>query len=151
MMKRLFLCALIAGLSFICAIVEGADWIFLGGRDTGTIYYDRSSIAQLSKNVIRVSVKCAYSYEGAKAVREIFPNVNKSETISYTLYVYDIDCSADSFSLIKAATYNSAESVIEGTELDLSETGQSTLEHITPHSRMEQLAGAACRWKLYDR
>ena len=77
--------------------------------------------------------------------------MNISETISYTLYVYDINCSADSFKLIKATTYNSAEKAIKGTELEFTETEQLTPEHTTPNSMMEKLSNASCRWGLYDR
>ena len=93
-------------------MAEVADWILIGESNIGTVYYDRASIKQLSGNVIRVSVKYSYSSEGIKEFREAFPEANMHETISHTLYVYDINCSADSFRLINAATYNSAESVI---------------------------------------
>jgi len=151
MMKRLFLYFLIACIFFIYAVAEGADWILLGKSNIGTAYYDRASITQLSGNAIRVSVKYVYSSEGVKEFREAFPKVNMYETISYTLYVYDINCSADSFRLIKATTYNSAESAISGTELEFNETEQSTSEHITPNSMMERLSEVSCRWGLYDR
>jgi hypothetical protein len=144
-MKRLFLCFLIVCIFFNYALTEGADWILLGKSNIGTAYYDKASIRQLSGNVIRVSVKYIYSSEGVKEFREAFPNVNMHETISYTLYVYEINCSADSFRLIKATTYNSAESVIRGTELEFNETEQSTSEHITPNSMMERLSKESCR------
>ena len=150
-MKRLFLCFLIVHIFFIYAVAEGADWILLGESHIGTAYYDRASIKQLSGSVIRVPVKYTYSSEGEKEFREAFPKVNMSETISYTLYVYDINCSGDSFRLIKATTYNSAESVIGGTELEFKETGQPSPELITPNSMMGKLSEAACRWVLYDR
>ncbi len=144
-MKRLFLCFLIVCIFFNYALTEGADWILLGKSNIGTAYYDKASIKQLSGNVIRVSVKYIYSSEGVKEFREAFPNVNMHETISYTLYVYEVNCSADSFRLIKATTYNSAESVIRGTELEFNETEQSTSEHITPDSMMERLSKESCR------
>jgi hypothetical protein len=150
-MKGLLSVSLIVCILFICVTAEGDDWIPLGESNIGTAFYDRASIQQLSGNVIRVSVKYTYSSEGVKEFREAFPKVNMHETISYTLYVYDINCSGDSFRLIKAATYNSAESVIGGTELEFNETEQSTPEHITPNSMMERLYEASCRWVLYDR
>jgi hypothetical protein len=150
-MKKLFLCFLILSIFFNYALAEVADWIPLGESSIGAAFYDRASIRQLSGNVIRVTVKYTYSSEGVKKFIDAFPKVNMHETISYTLYVYDINCSGDSFRLIKAATYNSAESVIGGTELEFNETEQSTPEHITPNSMMERLYEASCRWVLYDR
>jgi len=147
-MKKLLLYFSIVCMLFTYGMAEGADWILLGESNIGTAYYDRASIKQLSGNVIRVSVKYSYSSEGVKEFREAFPEVNKRETISYSLYIYDINCSADSFRLIKATTYNSAESIIGGTELEFTETEQSTPEHITPNSMMQQLSEVSCRWGL---
>ena len=150
-MKSLFLVLLIFGIILIATMAEGTDWILLGESNIGTSYYDRASIERLSGDIVRVSVKYAYSSEGAEQFREAFPKVNRSEMVGYTLYVYDINCSTGSFRLTKAITYNSAEGVIRGTELQFSEAGQSTPEHITPNSMMEQLSKVSCRWVLYDR
>jgi hypothetical protein len=144
-MKKLFLSFLIVFIFLNYVNAEGADWILLGKSYIGTAYYDRASIKQLSKNIIRVSVKYTYSSEGVKEFRAAFPEVNMYETISYSLYVYEINCSADSFRLIKAATYNSEESVIKGTELEFKEKEQSSTEHITPNSMMERLSEESCR------
>jgi hypothetical protein len=144
-MRSLFLFFLIVGIILIDTMANGADWILLRESDTGTSYYDRASIEQLSGDVVRVSVKYAYSSEGAEKFRDAFPKVNRSEMVAYTLYIYDINCSKGSFMLTKAITYNSAESVIMGTELQFSEAEQSTPEHITPNSMMEQLSKVSCR------
>jgi hypothetical protein len=144
-MKSLFLFSLIAGIILIDTMAEGADWILLRESNIGTSYYDRASIEQLSRDVVRVSVKYAYSSEGAEKFRDAFPKVNRSETVAHTLYIYDINCSKGSFTLTKAMTYNSAESVIMGTELQFSEAEQSIPEHITPNSMMEQLSEVCCR------
>jgi len=144
-MKSLFIFFLIVGIILIETMADGADWIVLGESNIGTSYYDRASINQLSGDVVRVLVKYAYSSEGAEKFREAFPKANRSEMVGYTLYIYDINCSKGSFRLIKAITYNSAESVIRGTELQFSESEQLTPEHITPNSRMEQLSKVSCR------
>jgi len=144
-MKSIFLFILIVGIIFIDTMADGADWILLGESNIGTSYYDRESIKRFSADVVSVSVKYAYSSEGAEKFREAFPTVNRSEIVGYTLYIYDINCSRGSFKLTKAITYNSAESVISGTELQFSEAEQSTPEHITPNSMMEQLSKVSCR------
>jgi hypothetical protein len=148
-MRRFLSYILIIGTFFIYTVAEGADWILLGKSNIGTAYYDQASIQKLSESIIRVSVKYAYSSEGIKEFLEAFPKVNKSETISYTLYSYDINCSSDSFRLTKAVTYNSADEVIRGTEFN--ETEQLTPEHITPNSMIERLSEESCRWELNDR
>jgi hypothetical protein len=111
----------------IYTMAEGADWILLGESNIGTSYYDRASIERLSGDIVRVSVKYAYSSEGAEKFREAFQKVNRSEMVGYTLYVYDINCSAGSFRLTKAITYNSRK-CNKGTELQLTEAEQSTPE-----------------------
>ena len=144
-MKSLFLILLIVGIILIGTIADGADWILLKESNIGTSYYDRASIKQLSGDVVRVSVKYAYSSEGAEKFKEAFPKVNRSEMVGYTLYIYDINCPKGSFRLTKAITYNSAERVISGTELQFSESEQTTPEHITPNSMMEKLSKVSCR------
>jgi hypothetical protein len=144
-MKSLFLFILILGIILIDTMAEGVDWILLKESNIGNSYYDRESIKKLSGDVVRVSVKYAYSSEGAEKFREAFPKVNRSEMVSYTLYIYDINCSKGYFRLSKAITYNSSESEISGTELQFSESEQTTPEHITPNSIMEQLSKVSCR------
>jgi hypothetical protein len=144
-MKSLFLFFLIVGIILIGTIADGADWILLKESNIGTSYYDRASIKQLSGDVVSVSVKYAYSSEGVEKFKEAFPKVNRSEMVGYTLYIYDINCSKGSFMLTKAITYNSADSVISETELQFSESEQTTPEHITPNSMMEKLSKVSCR------
>ena len=144
-MKSLFLILLIVGIILIGTIADGADWILLKEINIGTSYYDRASIKQLSGDVVRVSVKYAYSSEGAEKFRDEFPIANRSEIVGYNLYINDINCSKGSFMLTKAITYNSADSVISETELQFSESEQTTPEHITPNSMMEKLSKVSCR------
>jgi len=150
-MNKVFLPFLFIVLFSLCSTVEGSDWISLGKDTLGTTYYDNDSIKQLSRGIVRVSVKIAYSSEGVSEFREAFPHVKPVETISYTLYVYEVNCAKGLHRLIKAATYNSSESVIKGTELDYIETGQASRELITPNSMMAFLAEASCKYQLYDR
>jgi hypothetical protein len=147
-MKGTGLCAAVAAILFVCAVAEGADWISFGESNIGTAYYDRADISHLSGDVLRVSVKYSYSAEGVNEFRKVFAGVRESQTVSYSLYAYDLDCSAGSFRLIRAATYNAAHVAIKGTELDLERSRQTAYEHVTPNSMMERLFNAACGWKL---
>jgi len=147
-MNKILLSLLIVVLLMNCAIAEGTDWTLLGKSNTGTVYYDKYGIKQLSGNVIRVMVKTAYSSEGVKEFMEAFPQVDRAETVSYTLYTYEVKCFEDSFRSIKATTYNSSEGVIKGTDLDYIETGQAEWEHITPNSMMALLSETSCKYLL---
>lgn len=146
-MKGTRLCAAVVGVLLICAMAEGVDWISFGRSDLGTTYFDRAGIEKLSGGVIRISVKYAYSPEGIKEFRKAFTGVDESQAVSYTLYVYDLDCSAESFRLISAATYSVDDVAIKGTALDLEKARQSAPEHVTPNSMMERLFDAACKWQ----
>jgi len=150
--KGLFLlCMIILTAFFSCPSAEGAAWILFGKNNRGTAYYDMAGIEQLSTNVIRVSVKYAYSPEGVKEFKEAFPYLQGSETVSYSVYRYEINCSAGSFMQLEAATYDPSDSALKGTELSLKGAEEPIWEHITPHSLMEQLSVAACKWRLYNR
>jgi hypothetical protein len=150
-MNKIRLPFLVVVLSINCAIAEAADWTLLGKNNLGAAYYDKYSIEKLSGDVMRVWVKNVYSSEGVKAFREAFPQIDSFETISYTLYIYELKCSTGSFRSIKATTYNSLESAIKGTDLDYIKTGQATWEHITPNSMMALLSEASCKYPFYDR
>lgn len=150
-MNKISLSVLLIVLIIICAKAEADDWTLLGKNNLGTVYYEKYSIKQLPGNILTVSVKIVYSAEGVNEFRVAFPEVDKSETISYTLYTYDLKCSAGSFRSIKAATYNSSVRAIKGTELDYIETGQAQWEHITPNSMMALLSEASCKYQLYER
>ncbi len=150
-MNKILLSLLAGALLVVCGRAEGADWTFLGKNNLGSVYYDKYGVEQLSENVVRVSVKIDYSLEGIKEVRDSFPYIDASETISYTLYTYEVKCYADSFRIIHAATYNSSGKAIKGTDLDYVRTGQALWEHITPGSTMSRLSEESCKYLLYDR
>ncbi len=141
------MCAAIVCIS-IASAAEGADWIFFAKSNMGTAYYDRAGIKKLSGGVIRISVKYAYSPEGIKEFGEDFRGVSGSESVSYSVYVYGLDCSTNTFKPITADSYDSAGAALKGTGLDFEKTGQSAPEHITPNSMMEQLFNSACGWKF---
>src|SRR5512135_3315569 len=113
----------------ICGSAEGANWNYLGRSNLGIVYFDKYGIKQLPENAVRVLVKIDYSAEGVKDVREAFPFIDGSETISYTLYTYEVKCYASSFRIIKAATYNSSGNAIKGTDLDYLKTGEASWVH----------------------
>jgi len=150
-MNKIVLPLLLFVLFVICSRAEGTDWTFLGKSNMGTVYYDKFGIKQLSGNVIRVLVKTDYSSEGVREFREAFPEVDRAESVSYTLYTYEVKCFEDSFRSIEATTYNSSDTAIKGTDLDYVKTGQTVWEHITPGSMMALLSEKSCRYLLYDR
>ena len=149
-MNKIFLPVVLVVLFIVGTGAEAADWTLLGKNNLGTVYFDKYSIEQLSGYVMRVLVKNVYSSEGVKEFREAFPQIDSSETISYTLYTYEVRCSTGSFRSIKATTYNSSESAIKGTDLDYIKTGQATWEHITPNSIMALLSYESCKDLLYN-
>jgi hypothetical protein len=150
-MNKISLPLFLGALLIICAGAEGADWNLLGKSNLGTVSYDKYGIKQLSENVVSVSVKIDYSSEGVKEVREAFPFIDDSQSISYTLYTYEVKCYANSFRIIKAATYNSSGNTIKGTDLDYVKTGQALWTHTTPGSMLALLSEESCKYLLYDR
>ncbi len=147
----IFLTLLLGVLIVIFGSAEGANWNFLGRSNLGTVSYDKYGIKQLPGNVVRVLVKIDYSSQGVKDVREAFPFIDRSETISYTLYTYEVKCYTNSFRIINASTYNSSGKAIKGTDLDYLKTGQASWVHITPGSSVALLSEESCKYLLYDR
>ena len=149
-MKKVILLFLMSVVCFWGVSADGSDWIFLGKNSLGTTYYDKDSVKQLAGNIVRVSVKIVYSSEGVREARESFSQVDPAEPISYTLYVYEVNCSQGSCRLLKASTHNSSDTLINGTELDYLATGLASWEIITPNSRMALLSEESCKYQLYD-
>jgi hypothetical protein len=147
-MKAACLCVPIVVILLVCAVAEGADWIPFAESNIGTAYYDRAGVKKIVEDVFRISVKYVYSADGISEFRKAFAGVGGTQRVSYSLYVYEVDCYMESFKLMTAATYDEAGVVIKGTELDLEKTGQSAFEHVTPNSMMERLLSASCRWQL---
>lgn len=133
-------------LSFGHSLAYGADWTALRSTGIGNAYYDRENIEKVAEKTIKVSVKYVYSPEGIEQFRQAFPDIDPKESVSYTIYHYQMNCSSSSFKMLKAVTYNSKGFAIEGTEL---EQRESTPEHVTPNSMMEQLLYAACNRAHY--
>ena len=146
-MKRVLLCVPVVCI-FIASAAEGADWIFFAKSNMGTAYYDRAGIKKLSGDAVRVSVKYAYSPEGIREFVEAFRGLSGSGAVSYSVYVYDLDCSTNTFRPVTAESYDSAGVALKGTGLDFEKTGRPAPEHITPNSMMEQLFNSACGWKF---
>jgi hypothetical protein len=151
-MNKMFLSFfLAASLCVAYAQAEATDWDYLGKNNLGTVYYDKYGTRQLAGNVASVPVKIAYSPDGVKEAREAFPFIAGSETVSYTIYTYELKCSAGSFRITRAATYNSSGEAIKGTGLDYVKTGEASWDHVTPNSLVSRLSERSCRYLLYGR
>jgi hypothetical protein len=152
-MNKIFLSFFLAAFVLFgtCSHAHATDWDFLGRNNLGTVYYDKYGIRQLPGNIIRVRVKIAYSSEGVNEVRESFPFIAASETVSYTLYTYEVKCHDSSFRIMRATTYNSSWEAIKRTDLDYAETGELSWDHVTPDSIVSVLSEKSCRYLLYNR
>jgi hypothetical protein len=141
-MNKMFLPFFLAALVLCVAYAqaEATDWDFLGKNNLGTVYYDKYGIRQLAGNVASV-----------KEARGAFPFIAGSETISYTIYTYELKCYAGSFRITRATTYNFSGEAIKGTALDYVKTGEASWDHITPNSLVSRLSERSCRYLLYGR
>ncbi len=126
----------------LAGTAHASDWIKLRETNTGTAYYDRDSVAKSGRRVT-IEVKFVYTPDGVKEFREAFTEIPSTEKISYTLYVYEIDCTKEAFRILSAATYNTSELAIRGTKLERTDTGPE-MEHITPKSILESLFYFTC-------
>ena len=73
-----------------------ADWIQYASPSDGKTYYDKSSIKEIDKNIIRVSIKIIYSENGKIETFSVLKSIDKapekSDILSYQLREEEINC-----------------------------------------------------------
>lgn len=73
-----------------------ADWKFFYSSGNGDMYYDKSSIKKINKNVVRVSTKKIYNEKGKLEQFSLLKEKGKSPgnpyILSHELISFDVDC-----------------------------------------------------------
>ena len=147
--KRRFFSKLYLGLlTFLlilpCSMdVNGADWMRYGKGASGKeFFYDIQSINYLPHNSVQVSVKMIPGDEESR-LREItewrkgyaaFP-----DNLSYSTFLYEINCKDRTFKVLQGATYNTNNEIIIATTIE-----HPLVEYISPESMMEGLYNRVC-------
>jgi hypothetical protein len=93
------------GIVFLsCLEVWGADWMFYGGTDQYSCFYDVKSICHSSENIAEVSEKQNYTNKGVNfMVKELG---KKYEHLSHSITVWQINCADKKFRFLSLTHYS---------------------------------------------
>jgi hypothetical protein len=94
------------------------DWILYNTSKEGKMYYDKSSIEEISQNIIRVWTKTILNEKGKTEAFSFLKNMDMKpcnrDTISYELTLEQYDCVNDKYKNISTTIYDKKSNVLLG-------------------------------------
>lgn len=102
---------------FFSMEAQAVDWVLYAGKTDEALYYsyDPQSIMRVSKDIVRVLNKESYSEKGAQeAIKKLGPEYNGPEykEFSYTISLWEYNCSEKKKNLLSFTLYNRGGGVI---------------------------------------
>lgn len=136
---RMFLAAVVL---LICSNALAEEWILLDeDQKVSNFYYDKTSTAKKSDGMVTVWARAIYSEQGKADALELMGKPKAYEDLSYTLFMYTINCPGSASRLERVVHYDSKGEKIR--EFNLS--GKTEWEEISPDTRMSLLQEAVCK------
>jgi hypothetical protein len=122
-----------------------AEWVLCASPSSGArLYYDKSSIKKMDKDIIRVSNKFVYNSKSEKknafsTLKEINKAPKNPDIMSYDLSVNEIDCANKKHRLISVIFYD-----IKGKAIYSSSEFSKEWNKIISESFMDKLENTVC-------
>ncbi len=138
--------------SIICLIILflfanhawAADWIYLMESTHGTMYYDKTSIKKINKNIIRVWVKRIYNEDGKTEIFSLVKSIGQAldnpDILSHDVSMYELDCVNEKSRFNDSNIYDKKGSVLYSRSNYIGEWN-----NIIPDSVVETLKIAVCK------
>lgn len=143
---KILSCIIFLGLLFLFINQAlAAEWVLCASSSSGArLYYDKSSIKKINKNVIRVSNKFEYkSKTDKKMAFASLKQINKApknyDMMSHDLSVNEIDCANNKHRLVSAVFYD-----VKGKTIYALSKPDKKWSGIVPDSFMAELQTALC-------
>ncbi len=141
------LCGFIVAIIFFTGfpnVAGGSDWVYYGTGSPGDKYfYDKASIRNVSKNVIRVWTKVVYSDEGRTRKISDYKKDGYSTTgferLSETQNLWLINCVDEIFTITEGRHHAS-----DGRVLDMYKADKTVWGYAAPDSAVESLMKMVC-------
>jgi hypothetical protein len=119
--------------------VWGEDWKFIRNNKNGdSYYYDASSIARPSKNIVRGSVKMVYSEQSINSEVEKLGSSYKD--LSHRIILWEMNCSEKKVAFHQTDFYSKKGRTMQSIKLD-----EITWMSIVPDTMGEDLYKALCK------
>ncbi|MGZ3513611.1 MAG: surface-adhesin E family protein [Thermodesulfobacteriota bacterium] len=123
--------------------VWGQDWMYYGGTDKSSCFYDAKSISRPSENIVEVSEKEEYTNKGVNFVVEGLGN--KYENLSHLITLWQINCADKKFRFLSVTYYSKEKTVISSWRVLYSSQIAEEWSPFITHSVGERLYKAVCR------
>ena len=122
---------------------RGENWVFYATTSGGSFFYDRDSIHNVSKDVIKVWTKLVYNDEGrAESLGELKKNKVSTagfELLSESTTLWFLNCVDEQLKITQLLYYAK-----DGRVLRRVQTDEMDWTYIIPDSPMEQLMKTVC-------
>jgi len=119
-----------------------ADWVLLRSSDVGKIYYDKSNIEKINKNITRVWNKKIYNEDGKKEDFLELKRINKApdnaDLLNYSLALCEIGCVNGKYRVSSFYFYDEKSNLIYSTKKS------SKWVDVISDSIMEDLKNIVC-------
>ena len=122
-----------------------AQWVLCASDSSGArLYYDKSSVKKVNKNVIRVLNKFEYNSKSNKKMafaelKQIKKAPKNSDLMNYDLSVSEIDCANNKHRLVSATFYD-----VKGKIIYSSSKFGKDWSRIAPSTYMEKVKTKVC-------
>lgn len=122
---------------------QPADWVRIGKTVTGDNYYDKNSLKEEHKNIIRVKTKAIYSENGKKEKLTFLKSINKApanaDSLSHEIRIWNVDCVNNKINPYSSTIYGKGDQMITS-----SPEFANQWDDILPQSLSEKIKKIAC-------
>ena len=122
---------------------QSGDWVRIGETTTGDNYYDKNSLKEENKNIIRVKTKAIYSENGKKEKLTFLKSIGKApanpDSLSHEIRIWNVDCVNKKINPYTSTIYGKGDQMITA-----SPQFPDKWDDILPRSLSEKIKNIAC-------
>lgn len=123
------------------------DWILYSSPSNGNMYYDKSSIKKVNKNISRVWTKKVLNEDGQKEYFSIFKSEKYApdipEKMSHIIYLQEFDCVNEKNKIPSMVVYDKKNNAVYSDSKD-DDARYDEWKDIIPDSVTEKLRNIVC-------
>jgi hypothetical protein len=123
--------------------VWAEDWMLYASPNDGNMYYDKSNIQKVDKNITRVWIKIIYNKKGKAETYSVLKSIGKApqspDMVSHQSRVEEIDCINEKIKSVYVNFYDE-----KGDAFYLVPSSFGKWRNIVPNSHIETLKNIVC-------
>lgn len=119
-----------------------SGWVLVDDNpQVSAFYFDQASVSKPAAGLVSVTTKAIYSEQGKADALEVMGHPKGFDDLSYTNFVYTIDCPGEKSRLEDVTHYDSKGEPLREFKL----SGKTDWEAIAPDTRLGLLADVLCK------